>query len=57
MAEEKKKLIDRMEFEGGHLVKIDGYRPEYFDGNKLIRFIREIAEEYKREMDKINGKI
>lgn len=33
-----------MEFEGGNLVKVDGMRPKYMDGYKLIALLRQTAE-------------
>ncbi|WP_287176466.1 hypothetical protein [Mesorhizobium sp.] len=36
-------ITDRLEFENGVLVKIDGARPEYMNGNKLIRLVKELA--------------
>lgn len=38
-------IRDRLEFENGRLVKVDGARPEYMDGYALIRLVRELAAE------------
>lgn len=37
-------IKERLEFEGGRLVKVDGHRPEYMDGHTLIRLVRSLAE-------------
>ncbi len=38
-------IRNRLEFENGNLVKVDGKRPEYMDGYSLIRLVRELAAE------------
>jgi hypothetical protein len=38
-------IRDRLEFENGQLVKVDGKRPEYMDGYALIRLVRDLATE------------
>ncbi len=34
----------QLNFEGGKLVKVDGARPEYMSGHRLICLTRELAE-------------
>ena len=36
-------MIERCTFENDKLVKIDGVRPEYMDGHKLIQLVRDLA--------------
>lgn len=36
-------ITDRLEFENGALVKVDGMRPEYMSGHRLIRLVKELA--------------
>lgn len=33
----------KMEFEQGRLVKVDGVRPEYMDGYRLLALVRQMA--------------
>ena len=52
--------IGRYEFEGGALVKIDGARPEYMDGLRLIRELRIVARLYleaQAEIATLNAKL
>jgi hypothetical protein len=54
-----------MEFEAGELVKVYGARPEYMDGNSLIRLVKRLAKlnlaqeqeigRYKAEVDGLNA--
>ena len=38
------KVGDRdLEFQNGQLVKVDGQRPDYMDGNRLIRLVKEFG--------------
>lgn len=32
-----------LEFECGVLVKVNGMRPEYMDGNQMVRLIKDLA--------------
>lgn len=52
--------LGRYEYEGGALVKIDGARPEYMDGNRLIRELRVAARLYleaQAEIATLNAKL
>lgn len=42
-------IRERLEFEGGQLVKVDGMRPDYMDGYALLRLVRELAAELAPE--------
>jgi hypothetical protein len=33
-----------LEIENGRLVKVNGSRPDYMDGSRLIRLVKELAE-------------
>lgn len=46
--------IGRYEFEAGQLVKIDGARPDYMGGHRLIREIRILAVEYLKAQVEIS---
>ena len=37
-------MIDRITFENGRLVKVDGHRPEYLSGNALVRLVKLLGE-------------
>lgn len=38
-------LRDRLEFENGALVKIDGFRYSYMDGDSLLRLVSDLGRE------------
>jgi hypothetical protein len=38
----------QLEYENGKLVKIDGMRPEYVDGNTLIRAVKGVAQAHQQ---------
>lgn len=46
----------KLEFEAGNLVKVDGMRPEYMDGNSMIALIRLLAVKLLKERNKGAGK-
>lgn len=39
----------KFEFDNGRLVKINGMRPEYMDGHRLIALIRYLAEKHENK--------
>jgi hypothetical protein len=38
--------LPKLEYQDGHLVKVDGMRPEYIDGYLLISLVKVIAEDH-----------
>lgn len=46
--------IGRYEYEAGTLVKIDGMRPDYMDGYRLMRELRTLASEYLKAQVEIS---
>ena len=50
-----KSALGDLEFEGGHLVKINGQRPQYMDGDRLIDAVKTIGVELLLAKKQLEG--